>query len=437
MRLKTQSISLLIVLIMTSILTVACQKSTRSVSSYSDEEKALRMERAKAFGDYYVGRMETFLSDNPQRQTGGVLFLGDSITERFPAEQAFQGENVINRGIGGDSIPGVTDRLDTSVADLAPAKIYLTIGVNDLMWSSKSIEEHTRNYENLLIRLREVAPEAEVTIFSVLPITGKWSEHTSKLLQMNQNIEVLAAKYGHQFVDMWPRMAADNRLRDEYSLDGVHLTLAGYMAWLEEIVPDDRDYQQVVRNLAPLWLEAYPQSLKIDAVNPKEASQYPGGRGPDMLVIFTPEYGKPTTGTNEWGIEATVANGVVSVAPGGNNSRIEPGTFVVSGHGKAAGWVNANLGLGQPVSIDGDKLVLSTPLVDNLYVEYWHAVSALEKRQATGKDWNQALKILKALRQMDRATAATSEAEATAIMQMLHKINPSRYGIRQTEAAGG
>ena len=47
---------------------------------------------------------------------------------------------------------------------------------------------------------------------------------------------------------------------------------------------------------------------------------FPGGRGPDELIVYTQEFGE-RTGTNQWGVEATVVQGVVSRVEG-NNSKI-------------------------------------------------------------------------------------------------------------------
>ena len=68
-------------------------------------------------------------------------------------------------------------------------------------------------------------------------------------------------------------------------------------------------------------------------INPTETA-YPGGRGTDQLVVYTRDYGKPTTGTNPYGTEFVVAGGIVTEF-GSNNGRIPEDGFVVSGHGEA------------------------------------------------------------------------------------------------------
>lgn len=91
----------------------------------------------------------------------------------------------------------------------------------------------------------------------------------------------------------------------------------------------------------------------IDQINP-ENRDYPGGRGVDSLILYTPEFGE-RTGTNEWGAEAIIVKGVVEVV-GGNNSAIPENGFVLSGHGLAARWIVDHFYPGVRVEADGLKL---------------------------------------------------------------------------------
>lgn len=84
-------------------------------------------------------------------------------------------------------------------------------------------------------------------------------------------------------------------------------------------------------------------------------------RGADMLVVYTPDAGRTTTGTNQWGSEAVVENGRV-VSVGGNNQPIPQNGFVVSAHGEAIPWLQANLPLGAKVELAGRRI---TATVDN------------------------------------------------------------------------
>ncbi len=74
-------------------------------------------------------------------------------------------------------------------------------------------------------------------------------------------------------------------------------------------------------------------------------------RSEDSLVIYN-NSGK-TTGTNQWGYEAVVTDGIVT-SLGGNNNTIPEGenSFVVSGHGTSSSWIQKNVCLGMRVTYD-------------------------------------------------------------------------------------
>ena len=91
----------------------------------------------------------------------------------------------------------------------------------------------------------------------------------------------------------------------------------------------------------------------LTATNPV-GSEFPGGRGPDQMVLYTPLYGEKT-GTNQWGTEAVVEKGRV-ISVGTNDSPIPPNGFVISGHGKSRDWINANCLPGRKVTVDGLKI---------------------------------------------------------------------------------
>ncbi len=98
----------------------------------------------------------------------------------------------------------------------------------------------------------------------------------------------------------------------------------------------------------------YKESImKINNIDPnlaKSNNSFPGLRGPNQLMIYTPKFGS-RTGTNEFGTEATVINGVVTQINGAD-SIIPANGFVISGHGRAKKWINDNIQVGTNILID-------------------------------------------------------------------------------------
>ncbi len=100
-------------------------------------------------------------------------------------------------------------------------------------------------------------------------------------------------------------------------------------------------------------------STKITSIDPLTATNhFPGGRGADQLIIYTPSYGNHT-GTNEFGAEAIVEDNVVTSISGAD-STIPQNGIVISGHGIAKNWIVKNITVGSKVYVD--------PINKTLYV---------------------------------------------------------------------
>ncbi|MCZ7438803.1 family 10 glycosylhydrolase [Micromonospora sp. WMMC241] len=87
-------------------------------------------------------------------------------------------------------------------------------------------------------------------------------------------------------------------------------------------------------------------------VDPAKGECFPGCRGAEQLVAYTPAAGRERTGTNDYGFEIGVRDGRV-VSRQGGDSAIPAGGFVLSGHGSRGSWLEGNAPLGAKVTVDG------------------------------------------------------------------------------------
>ena len=119
---------------------------------------------------------------------------------------------------------------------------------------------------------------------------------------------------------------------------------------------DEEVQQPVLKAFTPLSIEPgdviFKQiTRKVDLIDPAATtSYYPGGRGPNKLVIYTADYGEHT-GTNEFGTEAIVTGNIVTSLSGAD-SVIPKDGIVISGHGAAKTWISQNISVGSKVYID-------------------------------------------------------------------------------------
>ncbi len=120
--------------------------------------------------------------------------------------------------------------------------------------------------------------------------------------------------------------------------------------------PDTQVEEEFVHSFSPLIFSGseviFKQvSTKISSIDPLLASNhFPGGRGTNQLVIYTPNYGVHT-GTNEFGAEAIVEDNIVTSISGAD-STIPNNGIVISGHGSAKNWIVQNLSVGSKVYVD-------------------------------------------------------------------------------------
>src|SRR5574344_299564 len=110
----------------------------------------------------------------------------------------------------------------------------------------------------------------------------------------------------------------------------------------------------------------YINSIDPTAYNNKIGSYFPGARGVNQLVIYTPAYGIRTN-TNEFGAEAIVEGDTVSELSGAD-SLIPQNGIVVSGHGTAKTWMNASLNVGTKVYIDRENSMIYTYTTSDSYL---------------------------------------------------------------------
>ena len=125
----------------------------------------------------------------------------------------------------------------------------------------------------------------------------------------------------------------------------------------------------------------FNQSIyKIDVVDPKVSTNekginYPGLRGANQLVVYTPAFGFRTN-TNEFGTEAIITGDTVTSLSGAD-SLIPANGIVISGHGKAKKWINENVMIGAKISIDLDKKIITSYITSDTFLSFETAHSSL------------------------------------------------------------
>lgn len=162
------------------------------------------------------------------------VFFGDSMTENF--KKHISGDSLVNMGISGDFTEGLIKRV-SNVTHLAPDKIFIMIGINDII-EKVPMSEIKQNYVRVLDLLEEGCPAATIYLQSTLPTVGLRGllsssiTHNREVIVLNQFLRQEAANREMIFVDMCKTFASeDNALRSELTVDGIHLNKRGYFLW--------------------------------------------------------------------------------------------------------------------------------------------------------------------------------------------------------------
>ncbi len=194
-----------------------------------------------ATGAYFAVNFSNRMSLGAERQLtqqqllstrqADTVFLGDSITAGGLWSELFDKTAIANRGVNGDTIQDVLERLDSVVA-LRPRRLLLMIGMNNLI-KGISHDDTRNNYETLFERLAQELPDTEILVQSVLPANDhSIADVNDQVPALNATLVQLCEDYGWTYLNLHPEFAgADGQLREELSNDGIHLLGAGYELW--------------------------------------------------------------------------------------------------------------------------------------------------------------------------------------------------------------
>jgi lysophospholipase L1-like esterase len=171
------------------------------------------------------------LNDPSSRES--IVFVGDSITAGGDWQGWFPEYSVTVEATPGDATDRLNERLP-AIRDLQPETLAILIGANDF-GQSRSVEYVVRSIEYFLAMVRQDVPGSRTLVQSILP---RGREFSDDIQDANRHLRQYAQNVHAQYLDLWASMATeDGELKPEYTTDRLHLTPAGYEAWLSELRP--------------------------------------------------------------------------------------------------------------------------------------------------------------------------------------------------------
>lgn len=192
--------------------------------------------------DYYKHRVSVFRS-LPETE-GKIVMLGNSLNNNALWEELFPMGYLINRGISGDVVDGVCQRLDEIIPD-KPAKIFVITGTNDFINNpEKPAIEVWNSYEKLIQTIRTELPDTQLYVQSTLPLNPKskfYEGFNERAMELNKLLDAGKERYGYYYLDIASILSDENGdLAEINTTDGIHLSATGYFKWAAELAKGTR-----------------------------------------------------------------------------------------------------------------------------------------------------------------------------------------------------
>ena len=223
-------------------------KSELDIPNHTPDQKEFYFKRCAEFDKNQIGFEK-------------IVFLGDSITEGGGDwNKYFNAENIVNRGISGDTTLGVLARLN-EIFFYKPNSVFVLIGINDIFNSDSPNRENitpitvSNNIINIADSIYKKSPETQVYIQTTLPInnilfkelTGTFPIHAVPLKvqikQINSIIKKNSSQNHYGVIDLHDIfLDNDELLSRKFTSDGVHLNDDGYRKWsnfINNYIPSD------------------------------------------------------------------------------------------------------------------------------------------------------------------------------------------------------
>lgn len=180
----------------------------------------------------------------------GVLFLGDSITERWTKAPEVFTEHYAkyqpaNFGIGGDKTEGVLWRIANGELDgIDPKVVVLLIGTNNT--TSHSAPEITAGVKAIIRQVQAKLPRTKVLLLGIFPRGPREGKNgpddfESRMIKIRAiNMELAKMENGDtiRYLDLTPKfLNAEGKIPGGLMPDQLHPGVEGYKVWADSMQP--------------------------------------------------------------------------------------------------------------------------------------------------------------------------------------------------------
>jgi len=139
------------------------------------------------------------------------------------------------------------DNIETCILTLAPSRLFINIGTNDIRSMPEGEDWMTHlsaNYRKICEIIRDKLPETKVYMMAYYPVNAAADpENPGLKVRTNENVqkanrmvEGLATEFGFQYIDVNDGLKdEDGNLKREHTQDGIHFDAAAYRTVYERL----------------------------------------------------------------------------------------------------------------------------------------------------------------------------------------------------------
>jgi lysophospholipase L1-like esterase len=226
------------------------------------------------FGEQYIYAAANAALPRPVKGENRVVFIGDSITDKWELGRYFPGKPYINRGIGSQITPQILVRFHADVIALRPKAVVIAAGVNDVtgLLQIQTEDQIKANYQ----AMAELASAHGIKVIfgSILPVNnytenarGVVAERKPETLKrLNIWLKAYCKRMGFGFIDYTAALSDSSGLmRAEFTSDGIHPNGEAYavMAPVAAKIIDS-----VINTAPPIIATQGPAASPPQIVNP-------------------------------------------------------------------------------------------------------------------------------------------------------------------------
>lgn len=191
------------------------------------------------------------LSQDSLKET--TVFFGDSITELCPVEDLYAtytrktGVPIINRGISAETTDSMLKRIEKTVLVMKPKNLVMLMGINDIA-AKVDNQQIVNNIKQMIALTKQQSPKTHIVLQAVYPINKTDRESLFDKFQLrdrdnqtidelNEMLESLAKEEKITFLNVNSYLMDKNKeLKKEYTFDGLHPNMQGYLAIRDAIL---------------------------------------------------------------------------------------------------------------------------------------------------------------------------------------------------------